>query len=407
MVLVTRASRWTTLAVAAALGTCVCLAGCGVHSSPATAARVRAGITELRAGQVSSRSAVPWPRIGPGWALADYSATSVPAGRKPPRIGSTTLYLVDPLGGRYSLFTWPANSPGSQWTLLDWSTDTRRALFAKVSTRERPEQQVHQLDLRTGRITGFNLSAKVLNAIGYTRPDAAGILTQDRVRHSIVRTQIALDNLRGQRQKVLWTGFTDGLIYSPDGQVLAVGVSQGLELVSKAGALIRRLPVPGVDAGCVPLRWWDTSTVLATCTASELPGTDAQRLWLVPVGGVRPAALTPQRPDHGPDQGDFNAWQLSDGLYLEARGAVCGSHVIAKQPAMGPVQIIHVPGAGKTVILTATASRLLVQRSPRCGLGSSLAWFNPVTGQETVAVPVRNGAIGVLNVVPYFIQGKR
>jgi TolB protein len=406
MVLRTRASRWTTLALAAALGTCACLAGCGAHSSPAVAVLGRAGIAELGAGQVSARSAVPWPEIGPGWALADYSATTV-IGRQPTSVGSTTLYLVDPLGGRYSLFTWPANSPGSQWTLLDWSPDARRALFTKSATRKNPEQQVHQLDLRTGRITDFNLPDNVLNAIGYTRPDATGILTRGQVRHSIVRTQIARDNLQGQRQKVLRTGFTDGLIYSPNGQIMAVGVTQGLELVSSAGPLIRRLPVPGVDADCVPLRWWDTSTVLATCTASELPGTDAQRLWLVPVGGARPAALTPQRPDRDPDQGDFNAWQLSSGLYLEARGAACGSHVIAKQPPRGPVQIIHVPGSGNTVILTATASRLLVQRSPRCGLGSSLAWFNPVTGEETVAVPDRRGAIGVLNVVPYFVQGKR
>jgi hypothetical protein len=406
MVLQTRTNRWITLAVPAALGLCTLLTGCGEHGSPVAAFRDTGGTVELGAGQTSSRSAVPWSKIGPGWALADYSATSVP-GRQPTRVGSTTLYLVDPLGGRYSLFTWPANSPRSRWTLLDWSADAQRALFTEVSTRTNPEGQVHQLDLRNGRITGFNLPTSGINAIGYTRPGATGILAQDRVQHSIGRTQIFRDNLQGLRKKVLWTGFTDGLIYSPDGHVLAVGVTPGLELVSNAGVLIRHLPVPGVRAGCLPLRWWDTSTVLATCTASELPGSDAQRLWLVPVGGARPTALTTQRPDHGPDQGDFNAWQLSSGLYLEARGAACGTHVIAKQPTRGPVRIIHVPGSGKTVILTATASRLLVQLSPRCGLGSSLAWFNPVTGEETVAIPDRHNDIGVLKVVPYFVQGKR
>jgi hypothetical protein len=73
------------------------------------------------------------------------------------------------------------------------------------------------------------------------------------------------------------------------------------------------------------------------------------------------------------------------------------------------VKIDKVRGAGNVVAVTATATRLLVQRSPGCTapFPISLAWLNPATGAETVVVPVSRGDAGVLSVVPYFVQGKR
>ncbi|HEY1617528.1 MAG TPA: hypothetical protein VGG25_07915 [Streptosporangiaceae bacterium] len=61
----------------------------------------------LGAGQTGGRKAVPWRRVGPGWALAEYSATRI-TGKF--AAGATTLYLVDPQGGRYALITWRASS---------------------------------------------------------------------------------------------------------------------------------------------------------------------------------------------------------------------------------------------------------------------------------------------------------
>lgn len=158
---------------------------------------------------------------------------------------------------------------------------------------------MHQLDLRTGQITSFALPLNFL-ANGYTRPGGAGILALGSVRGSDTNSRLIRYDLRGHLRKVLWTGFTDGVRSAPGGRMVAVGVSSGLDLVAVAGGLIRRLLVPGVAANCVPIRWWSATAVLASCTANEVPGLDAQRLWLVPVGGSRPKALTPQRPDHGP-----------------------------------------------------------------------------------------------------------
>ena len=82
----------------------------------------------LSADQARTAAAVPWSKVGPGWALATYSASRAGEGVKP-KAGPSTLYLVDPQGGRYQLFTWAARSPRASWYLLGWSGDASRALF--------------------------------------------------------------------------------------------------------------------------------------------------------------------------------------------------------------------------------------------------------------------------------------
>jgi hypothetical protein len=127
-------------------------------------------------------------------------------------------------------------------------------------------------------------------------------------------------------------------------------------------------------------------------------------MWLVPASGARPAALTPAR-TRGFDLGDFNAWQLSSGLYLDGFGA-CGTLVIGRQPAGGPEQMIQVPGAPSSLIENATNSRLLVERINGCMPGISLVWFNPATRALTIAIPVKGHQDGVVGLVPYFVTGK-
>src|SRR5207249_2398920 len=82
-------------------------------------------------------------------------------------------------------------------------------------------------------------------------------------------------------------------LYAPSGAEFVTGTSHGLKLVGNRGSLIRALPVPGTSANtCNPVRWWDGRTVLASC---EPPGSAAPQLWLVPVSGAHPKALTPPR----------------------------------------------------------------------------------------------------------------
>ncbi len=94
-------------------------------ASPRPGAATCAGVRG-RSGRQAPRSAVPWTRVGPGWALAeDLAATARPA-RSPQ--GSIILYLVDSRGGRYRLFAWPARDAAPYGELVDWSGDTRRVL---------------------------------------------------------------------------------------------------------------------------------------------------------------------------------------------------------------------------------------------------------------------------------------
>ena len=107
----------------------------------------------------------------------------------------------------------------------------------------------------------------------------------------------------------------------------------------------------------------------------------------------------------GFDLGDFNAWQLSSGLYVDGFGA-CGTLVIGRQPAHGNEQEVNVPGAASSLVVNATRSELMVERINGCMPGVSLVWFNPVTRAMKIAIPVGTHQVGVGEVVPYFIAGK-
>ncbi len=397
------AGNWVRRGVVAAAA--IAIAGTAAALSvPATAAQTVAADRVLGAGQAGSRAQVPWGKVGPGWSLAMYSASQGGEGVRP-RSGPGTLYLVNPAGGRYSLFTWPARSPRSRWNLQAWSGDVRRALFTSGGGfGSTVPEHVYQLQLRTGAVTGFTLPARI-TAVGYTRPDGLNILAEKGTATSL-SSKLTLQryNLAGQLQKTLAT-VTDlgGVAYQPAGAELAAGSLRGLELISNRGGLIMSLPVPGVRSGCSAVRWWTPATILASCPAE--PVSAGPRMWLVPASGAAPAALTPARNGHGFDSGDFNAWQLSSGLYLDGFGA-CGTLVIGRQPAHGPEKMIRVPGAASSLIVNATNSKLLVERINGCMPGVSLVWFNPATRALTDAIPVRGHQDGVVGLVPYFIAGK-
>jgi TolB protein len=364
-------------------------------ASAAPAARILSG------GQVAGRSAVPWRKVGPGWALAIYSASQGGEGVKP-KAGPSTLYLVNPQGGRYRLFTWSAKSPQANSDLIGWSGDVSRALFV---TREGPggREHINQLQLRTGGVTGFTLPARV-NAVGYSRPDGLNIVAS---KQAATGNTVTLQrySLTGKLQKDLATVKTltgSNVAYSSNGAELAMGTANGLDLISNAGGVIRKLPVPMANEGCTAVRWWSSATILATCMVTSEAG---PRLWLVPASGAGPTPLTPVRKGTGFDLGDFNAWRLSSGLYVDGFGA-CGSLVIGRQPVRGQEQMINVPGSASSLIVNATRSKLMVERINGCMPGISLVWFNPATRKMTVAIPVSHHQFGVIAVIPYFIVGK-
>ena len=211
----------------------------------------------------------------------------------------------------------------------------------------------------------------------------------------------------------LWRGFMAAdPVPSPDGEDYVITTTDGNYLVSSTGATIRHLNSNG--AGCAPVRWWNAATLLATCTMSPPSDSGDQQMWLIPENGGKPTALTPLRPvDGGPDQSDFNFAQLASGDYVEAEGATCGNHVVARLEPHGEVTTIKVPGATESEIESATASRLLLLTTNfGCGSGSvpitrSLVWLDPKTGAETAVIRAVQGQFGVTSVVPFYDVGQR
>ena len=135
----------------------------------------------LGSARPGRRRRLPWGRVeAPAWSLAMYSARQGGEGIKP-KAGPSTLYLVDPAGGRYRLLTWAARSPRTSWYLQAWSGDMRRAMFVPEGQVYNPgvRQHVYQLQLRTGKISGLTLPPRVSGAMGRVPcPDGLNILAQ-------------------------------------------------------------------------------------------------------------------------------------------------------------------------------------------------------------------------------------
>ena len=366
---------WRRGRFAALIGVCVAVLATGAVATGAAAAQPQAR--------------VPWKTVGPGWELAQYTSGSQA------KHGPTTLYLVSPAGTRYPLYAWRA-SAGFPPGLIAWSGDKTRALFNGNSPG-----LVAQLDLRTGTMTRLRLPG-LAYAIGYTRPDGLNILG---VRTTGQVATLARYSLTGKLVKVLATSnaYTISGAYTADGRTLAVSGSTGLRLISNAGGVIRRLPVPGTDPkmGCLPSRWWNAGTVLAECfdTKNFIP-----RLWLVPANGAKPVALTPQRTVTGGDFGDIGAWRMASGLYLQSLGA-CGTLEFNKQNPNGSLTPVKVPGTlnVSTRVVTASGPWLLLDALTGCDAPSqSLLWFNPGTRAERWLFRTPDSASGVQAVVPYY-----
>ena len=154
-------------------------------------------------------------------------------------------------------------------------------------------------------------------------------------------TILARYSLSGRLVQSLGYSADGQALYAPSGTEFATGASHGVKLVSNRGSLIRTLPVPGTSANsCNPVRWWNSGTILASCSP---PGSAVPRLWLVPVSGAHPKALTPPRnPNRSGDLGDLDAWQLAQRAVPAGRRP-CGVLHIYRQAPGGSIKLITVP----------------------------------------------------------------
>jgi hypothetical protein len=365
----------------------------------------------LAAGKVGPRSAVPWSLVGIGWALAEFSLGQPGSGG-----GPVTTYLVDPQGGRYTITNWPGNTAT---TLVAWSGNKNTALF---STLTGSMASYSLLDVHTGVVTQLSLPAGVA-VTGFTRPDGLNLLAvqQGPARYKLERFdltggyQATLSTMAKRPSQPAWTDTCAGgcgALSSPDGDTVVWGIAgDEMQLASNAGGIIRKLHVPqsGSPPSCIPLGWWDSTTVLAGCTANGQAG--ATRLWQVPVDGSTPTPLT-LASGSGSGAGVYTgAWSAGGQVYVTATSSSqCpaapsgpGGLGIFRLASSGTDTTISVPGSTSyhNAIVGSVDGRLLVLAQTSCPGTSGLEWFDPATGSAQQLLPAAAGQAGVVAAVAY------
>ena len=363
----------------------------------------------LARGVQSPLGAIPWTQVGPGWTLATWGQSpaeppggTVPSGAVPLASETVTLFLVNPIGGRYAIKTFP---PGSSIDLAAWSPDGRRALLT-ATTADGSQETVTEIDLSDGStVNTFTVAGGV--DLAYTEPDGLAILASN---DSTGEPTLERLDRQGATELSYPSTFTqvgtyrNGFLSSPDGTQIVMGTSSGLALVDNDGTVVHQIPMAG---SCDPQRWWSTGVVVASCTQSPPTpdGADA-RLWLVPVSGATPASPTPleaANPDPGRDLGDLDAWSVGGATIVQASGA-CGHLYVARLLPNGTTAPLSVPGtdnANSELIKGTYGDLLAVQGTLACGAGQTLLWFNPADSTTNLILgPPLNGG-GVIDALVY------
>lgn len=367
----------------------------------------------LGPGQTGPRSAIPWSKLGEdvtGWTLAVTS--SAPAGST--GAGTITVDLVDPAGGVYTDQTWtPAAAP----QLLAWSSDHTRALFALPGAAAASRYELLALD--TGTRTALPLPSGV-TAVGFTRPSGDAVLA---VEQTSARDVLQRYNLTGHLQATvtrqprqagqgdLQPGCSElaCAVSSPDGIFDVWGIRGGLmQVISNGGGKARTLRVPGSGSpSCVPLTWWDSTTVLASCQGSGQSSAGA--LWLVPSSGAAPSRLAAGTAGPAGTGVLTGAWHAAGTSYVtvtstrQCAGPAAGTGGLTlRRLQSGGSQKIQIPGStgNRDQVVSAAAGRLLVLAQTSCPGSASLLALNPASGRATTLLAARAGQAGVVAAAP-------
>jgi hypothetical protein len=348
--------------------------------------------------------AVPWSQVGPGWMLATWSpavshrpGVAPPPGSPTPDTATTTLYLVDPAGGRYAITTFPPPGNKAGPELVDWSGDGSHALFyARYST----PPTATLVDLHTGTKTTFAVNGSP----SFTRPDGKAILLSTSHNGNAALERV---DLAGNHQLTYPTDqlgaagkFSGSYLESPDGTQLVLATSTGFVLMGNDGALGRQLPSPMPGAACSPVRWWAPTVILAHCMAA-FPSS-ASQLWQVPLDGAAPTAISALNPGHEEpgfrqDLGDGVAWQLPSGTFLQSAGP-CGYTFLSRLTPDGHTTPVTVPGVApgsSVVVVGVDGATLDLQAKVACGGGQSLLTYDPAANTTTVLLgpPINGGSV--------------
>lgn len=327
--------------------------------------------------RVAGADDVPWDRVGVGWYLV-----AVDQG---PRAGGgwirprqQLVQLVNPRGGRYTMWTTTVRHGRGLVRLVDWSADARVALL--TSEIDMRHLRAIAVDLRSGErhevVLPTSASAVAL------RPDAGGVLaTTYGDENPDSRELLAVDWSGAQR--VVFRGLGANVVLSPDGSTAVTGptTAQGsaLRVIDTArGSVTGEIATP---AGCDPYRWWAADVVAARCWGER----QSLQVWTFPLDGSPATQLSTFHGRASEDLGDLDARVLGGETYLQASGS-CGYVFLARQERDGSATTVDVPAAvGSVHLVDATDDALVLQHGAACADGatrSMLSHFDPATGVE-------------------------
>ncbi|HXX89381.1 MAG TPA: hypothetical protein VEI83_04045 [Acidimicrobiales bacterium] len=340
--------------------------------------------------------AIPWDQVGPGWILATWDeGPATPVG-EPHTPSPTTLYLVNPIGGRYAIRTFAADTPVG---LDDWSGDGRRALLTAYGTGGGPTTVI-EVDLTNGQtIHSQRVTTTPETKFQYTRPYGRAVLATIQPPQLVGPLTFERTDTSGAVQLVYATqsravgSFQGGVLSTPDGTELILGAQTGLIEMSNDGHLVGTSTLPtSSGVPCSPHRWWTIGVVLASCGGP---------LYLVPLSGGTPTQLTAPLTGRGPDLGDLDAWKLDSGTFVQAASG-CGDVYLAKLNPDGtttPVMVPDVDNSGTVLVVGAHDELLAIQAKLACGGGVALVWYNPTINTTNLILgPPLNGG-GVANAI--------
>ena len=376
------------VAVSGALAGCAPAATHTNRSHPGGGSDSPTPVAEMARGAQGSRASIPWGKVGAGWILAEWTATSPSSAGGPPGAAPSSspvdLFLVDPVGGRYLVATLPPSSPGLQ----AWSGDGHRALLYGSAGGAQGKTTVTELNLEQGS------SSQVALPTGtgtFTRPHGTALLWLSGL-FGPSPPAIQRFDLQGNLQLTFPNRFsnlgaaTGSAAYSPDGTELAIGAQNGVAIVYNNGRVLRQVAVPGA-LDCAALRW-QSASVLASCRGSSY----APRLWWIPTSGAPATALT--GPPVAPDLGDLNAWAVGATTFVQDAGGCGYLYLAALQPGgtTKPVVVPGVPKDNSVVVLGADGGSLALRTTIACATGRSAVWFTPATNATDVVLgPGLNG----------------
>jgi hypothetical protein len=380
-----------------------------VSGSPVTSTPT--AVTQAAArGVEAAISTIPWTHVGPGWLLAIWSPVSgqrpgplPPPGQPTPDTATTTLYLVDPAGGRYPITTFPPPGAGPSPTLADWSGDGTHALFYAYAPAPSGTYTITTVDLRSGAQASFTIDNGANSfdvAARYSRPQGKTVL--------LAKSNGAQANwpkrvdLAGRPELTypLGSDFQGSYLSTPDGTQLVLGTAVGLALMGNDGTTGKTLLVAG-QQDCAPTWWWNSTSTVVVARSRDHGGA---RLWLVPINGEPPTALTAPLNGQGPDYGDLDAWQLPSDTFVQVAGA-CGSEYLGKLSALGGTTTrLDVPDVdpGSSIrVIGPNAGHLVVQGRASCGGGQALFDYDPAANTSTVLLGPPLNSSGVIAALPY------